>query len=508
LRDELLYPDEQERFAFLYTGTEGGDLLAHRVQAVPGDAMARQSKTACRPAPAVEREHVSACYDQALVPVLAHSHPFSADPRFSSIDVESMGRFREWLTGLFPDAEFGFAVVGTEGIEAVVNDGTDRLRALEVEVIAEWKLDDPVPDARSRFAVDRRPPRSGSRDEEQVDNADGVVDKAATETADETGRGNREARRSDGGTGSGTDDDRDPSDPGCAKRFDRNVRAFGVEGQRRLADATVGIVGVGGLGSIVAEQLARQGVTEFVLVDPDIVEKSNLSRVVGAYDHHVGKPKVTAFREHLWRSGADDVEVETHQERVQDVPQVLDRCDVIVGCVDSMTARSFCNEYAVKHLTYYVDTGVRIDTTDDQGVEMTGYVHLVAPGSNACFDCLGRHDQDAARIEQLSPAEREAERARGYIDEEDLAPEPAVIHLNGSCASKAVSVLTDLVTSRSAPPDFIRYEDTTNEMTELTTEPSDTCPTCGEDGVLGVGRRQFGDARFEPDEDQETAVSD
>lgn len=187
---------------------------------------------------------------------------------------------------------------------------------------------------------------------------------------------------------------------------------------------------------------------------------------------------------------------------------MLDRCDVVLGCVDSVTARSFCNEYAVKHLTYYVDAGVRIDTTDEQGVELTGYVHLVAPGSNACFDCLGRHDQEAARIEQLSASEREAERARGYIDDDDLAPEPIVIHLNGSCASKAVSVVVNLVTGRTEPPDLVRYEDHNHEMTALTTDPSDACSTCGSDGVLGVGRRTFGDAQFNPNEEQESAVSD
>jgi hypothetical protein len=130
---------------------------------------------------------------------------------------------------------------------------------------------------------------------------------------------------------------------------------------------------------------------------------------------------------------------------------------------------------------------------------------LVAPGSNGCFDCLGRHDQEASRIERLSPEELEEEQNRGYIDDEDLQPEPAVIHLNGLCASKTVSVLVDLVTG-SDPPDFIRYEDHDHEMTELTTEPSDSCPTCGEKGVLGVGRRSFGDAEFVPEE--QPAASD
>lgn len=472
LRDELLQPDEQERFAFLHAGVEG-DLLGSRVAPVADDAMARQSKTACRPAPALEREHVGTCREDGLAPVLVHSHPFASDPRFSSIDVESMGRFREWLTGLFPDLSFGFAVVGTDGIEAV-GDADGRLEALAIEVIGEWKLDRPVTGARSRFAVDAT---DGSDDGSQ-----GTHTSAADDTRSDAGEGVPAAT--------------------VADRYDRNVRAFGREGQRRLQDATVGVVGVGGLGSLVAEQLARLGVEDLVVVDPDTVEESNLSRLAGAYDHHVGTPKVTAVREHLWQSGSDALTVEAVQKPVQDATERLDRCDVVVGAVDSVTARSFCNEYAVKHLTYYLDAGVRIDTADEQGVEMTGYVHLVAPGSNACFDCLGRHDQAAARLEQLSPAEHAAERDRGYIDDDALDPEPAVIHLNGTCASKTVSVLVDLVTGRSAPPDFIRYEDTAHEMTAMTTTPSRACPTCGDDGVLGVGRRSFGDERFVPAEQQ------
>ena len=459
LREELLQDDDDERFAFLYAGEES-DLLGSRVVTVPDEAMVEQSATACRPAPAVEREHVGDCYGAGLAPVLTHSHPFSSDPQFSGIDIESMGRFREWLSGLYPDRSFGFAVVGTEGIEAV-GDADGRLDALEIEVVGEWKLETPVPGAVSRFVPS-----------------------------------------------TGTDSTPGSASPVDDERYDRNRRAFGREGQRRLADATVGIVGVGGLGSMVAEQLTRLGVKELVLIDPDIVEESNLSRLAGAYDHHVGKPKVTAIREYLWKVGGDDISIEAIREPIQKCSGSLDRCDIVVGCVDSVTARSFCNEYAVKHLTYYVDSGVRIDTTDDQKVEMTGYVHLVAPGSNACFDCLGRHDQAAARLEQFAPAEQAAERERGYIDDEELSPEPAVVHLNGQCASKTVSVLVDLVTGRGDPPDFIRYEDHAHEMTALTTTPSDGCPTCGSEGILGVGRRSFGDAHFGPNEEPDPAILD
>ncbi|WP_276259560.1 HesA/MoeB/ThiF family protein [Haloglomus litoreum] len=502
LREALLRDDEQERFAFVDAGTaappagagagegeaeseapsERPDLLASEVVPVPDERLARQSRTACRPEPAVERDHVGDCYDRQLAPVLVHSHPFSDDPRFSSIDVEAMGRFREWLTGLFPDRPFGFAVVGQSGIEAVANAG-ERFAALPVEVVGEWKLDEPVPGAVDRFApVDAGGRGASVGDAPVADGSEG--DRAGTDDAD-------------------TDTDID-----ATERFDRNVRALGADGQRRLQDATVGIVGVGGIGSQVAEQFARLGVGELVLVDPDTVEPSNLPRLVGAYDHHVGKPKVDAVREHAWRSAPADLDVTAVAEPVEAVPARLTDCDLVVGCVDRVTARSFCNEWAVKHLTYYVDAGVRIDTTDDRVVGMTGYVHLVAPGSTACFDCLGRHDQAAARIERLSPDEREAELERGYIDTEQVAPEPAVIHLNGLCASKAVSVGTDVVTGVKTPPDFVRYEDTAHEMTALTTEPSPACPTCGDEGVLGVGRRSFGDAQFTPEDGPETATSD
>lgn len=472
LRQTLLKPDEQERFAFLYAGDEY-DLLGSQVVPIEDEKMARQSQTACRPAPAVERTYIGDCYNKQLAPVLVHSHPFSDDPRFSSIDIESMGRFREWISGLFPDESFGFAVVGAEGIEAVGED-RDRLAALQVEVIGDWKLDTPLPDNADRFTP------SHSNHEQSTDTS-------------------------------------------ARERNERTVRALGTDSQRRLQDATIGIVGVGGLGSIVSEQLARLGVEEIVLVDPDIVEESNLARLSGVYEHHVGASKVAAIREHLWKVGTEDLTIEIVKNRVEDQTDPLGDCDAIVGCVDEVTARSFCNEYAVKQLTYYIDAGVRIDsdsteneqsgrlestqaTADDRTVEMTGYVHLVAPGSTACFDCLGRHNQEATRIEQMDEEAIEAGKRRGYVDDSDLAPEPALVHLNGMCASKTVSILVDLVSGGAAPPDFIRYEDHDHQMTELTTEPSDTCPTCGDDGVLGVGQRRFGDAQFEPDE--EIAASD
>src|SRR4030043_2478387 len=65
-------------------------------------------------------------------------------------------------------------------------------------------------------------------------------------------------------------------------RFSRQILAFGEEGQKKLAAAKVGIVGLGGMGSQIAQSLAYLGVEDFLTVDDDIVEESNLNRLVGA----------------------------------------------------------------------------------------------------------------------------------------------------------------------------------------------------------------------------------
>src|SRR5690606_10510517 len=68
---------------------------------------------------------------------------------------------------------------------------------------------------------------------------------------------------------------------------DRQVRMFGAAGQDMLKRSKVAVVGLGGIGSLVCEYLTRLGIGELLLVDPDRIEESNLSRVVGARSRDV-----------------------------------------------------------------------------------------------------------------------------------------------------------------------------------------------------------------------------
>ena len=70
-------------------------------------------------------------------------------------------------------------------------------------------------------------------------------------------------------------------------RYSRNIALFGEEGQRKIAATTVAIVGLGGLGSHVAQQLAYLGVIRYALIDHDVITESSLNRVIGALPQDV-----------------------------------------------------------------------------------------------------------------------------------------------------------------------------------------------------------------------------
>src|SRR5260370_36623341 len=82
------------------------------------------------------------------------------------------------------------------------------------------------------------------------------------------------------------------SSPTIPKQFDRSVRAFGAEGQATLASLSIGIIGLGGIGSVVAEQLAHLGVRKLLWLDPDVLKGPNLNRVVGSPRLTHGRPKI------------------------------------------------------------------------------------------------------------------------------------------------------------------------------------------------------------------------
>ena len=226
-------------------------------------------------------------------------------------------------------------------------------------------------------------------------------------------------------------------------QFDRNIRAFGGRIQEVLADMTVAVVGCGGTGSAVIEQLVRLGVRRFILLDPKALTESNLTRVYGAFPEHVGKPKVDLSAAHVSRI-APDASVITSQSKITEerTARMLMDADLIFGCTDDNAGRLVLSRLASYLLTPVIDCGVLL-SSDDAGqiVGIDGRVTVLAPGA-ACLVCRNRIDLQRAAAESLPPEEH------ARLVEEGYAPalvgiEPAVVAFTTQVAAAAVAELLE-----------------------------------------------------------------
>ncbi len=125
-----------------------------------------------------------------------------------------------------------------------------------------------------------------------------------------------------------------------SERFSRTEMLLGQEGMERLAASTVAIFGIGGVGSFVAEGLARAGVGHLVLIDNDVICLSNINRQIHATADTVGRRKTEAMRERILGINPeavvdriDDFYLPENGEKFfrQDYDYVADAIDTITG---------------------------------------------------------------------------------------------------------------------------------------------------------------------------------
>ncbi len=132
-------------------------------------------------------------------------------------------------------------------------------------------------------------------------------------------------------------------------RYSRHVimDEVGPEGQGRLLDGRVLVIGAGGLGSPVIQYLAAAGVGTLGIVDDDVVERSNLQRQVIHGDDDVGEPKVASAARFVERLNPD-VTVETHATRLDadNAHDLIEPYDVVVDCADNFRTRYVVNDVA------------------------------------------------------------------------------------------------------------------------------------------------------------------
>lgn len=229
--------------------------------------------------------------------------------------------------------------------------------------------------------------------------------------------------------------------------FERQRLALGDDGQRVLRKLHVAVIGLGGTGSVVFAQLAHLGIGRITVVDGDRVERSNVSRILGATSRDAGVTwKVDVAARYATQLGLGTrVDVVRAHLGTEATVAAIEGCDIVLSCVDQHTPRALLNRVSYGKAIVMIDMGsaFRVDRAGHV-VASAGRVVVVGPG-RPCLACWGHIDAVRLRTESLSAADRAAQIEEGYIEGADVS-QPSVVAFNTMIAGAAVIEMVRLVT--------------------------------------------------------------
>ena len=229
-------------------------------------------------------------------------------------------------------------------------------------------------------------------------------------------------------------------------QFSPRPTAFTSEATKELGRLSACVIGVSGTGSLVAEQLARLGFGQVILIDFDKLELRNLNRIVNSTleDAKAQRPKVFAFADAVTSYRGEGVAVPVNASILtRDAVLRASQADVMFSCVDTLDARQIADLLGASFLIPLFDVGVSIPTrktTRGSAIaDVCGRIDYVHPGGPTLQD-RGVYDPATLRAEYLQRTAPDAHREeiqagylRGVTEEA-----PAVIALNMRAASACV----------------------------------------------------------------------
>lgn len=209
-----------------------------------------------------------------------------------------------------------------------------------------------------------------------------------------------------------------------------------------LADATVAVVGVSGGGSHVIQQLSHQGVGTLIPIDDQVVDETNLGRLVGATEADIDVTPKTELARRVAEGIDSSIDVKPVPGRFPSAKSIaaLKQAEIVVACLDSFRARADLNKFCRRYLIPLIDIGMVIRTRDERLILANGQLIVTLPDS-ACMRCWFLDDATLAQEERNRPA--------GYDQDPDAPGDPQVVSMNGTLASEACNSVLDLLTGFS-----------------------------------------------------------
>ena len=232
--------------------------------------------------------------------------------------------------------------------------------------------------------------------------------------------------------------------------YDRQIRLFGEAGQALLGGLRVGVVGLGGAGSMISQALAHLGVGAIIGLDRDIIEASNRPRVVAAQpaDVHV-TPKVNVAGR-VAKAVRPEIEFVPLKGDIvdPDMASAFLDCDALFLAADSMVARHVVNAISHQYLIPCFQVGAKVTSTEDLRVADVFTVSRVVGPGGICLWCGGLINATRLQEESLSEEER---RAFAYVDD---VPAPSVFTLNAMSTAQALNDFLFMVTGLHTTDDL------------------------------------------------------
>jgi molybdopterin-synthase adenylyltransferase len=269
-------------------------------------------------------------------------------------------------------------------------------------------------------------------------------------------------------------------------QFERQERFFGRDGQERLQQLTVAVIGCGGLGSHLVQQLAYLGVRKYVLIDADRVAITNLNRLVGAEPNSVNVLKADVLETHIKAIAPNSRVEKVPASFVSDAGyRAIQASDYVFGCVDRDGARSILSQVCAAYQKPYFDLATEIDP-ETTPMEYGGRVFFASEGQ-VCLTCAGELDPDEVSRDLMNPDQRAIYDKTYGLNPDALGDSgPSVVSLNGAIASLAVTEFMLEVTGIRRANRLLTYRAHLGGVTTGFVEGRSDCTVCS---LWGSGSR-------------------
>ncbi len=245
------------------------------------------------------------------------------------------------------------------------------------------------------------------------------------------------------------------------ERYSRHIilKDVGIQGQAKLLQAKVLIIGAGGLGAPIAFYLAAAGVGEIGIVDNDVVDLSNLQRQIIHFTADVDSPKVESAKAKMLAINPD-IKVNTHSLFInhENVRELIRDYDFIVDGTDNFGTKFLINDACILENKPYSHGGI---------LRFTGQTMTVEPKKSACYRCVFREPPPANSVPTCSQA--------GVLG--------AIAGMLGTMQAtetlKWITGVGNLLTDQ-----LLSFDAKTMDFRKVTLKRQHDCPVCGDDPLI------------------------